>query len=158
MKLTIDLWQWAQASRSMVWDFQANDLQRFSSACLDVIQPIKAELKTGFVDPETVRVSGAVHAVVLLQCQTCLSPVQIELKESYSYDIKRQKKESKRPCLEIAEDGQLNVIDLIEDELLLSIPTFPRHEKVCNHLIQEAEQKAAEARNPFSVLNKLKVH
>lgn len=158
MKLAIDLWQWAQASRSMVWEFQAAEFSRFSSSCLSVDDPVVAEFSAVLVDPDTVRVSGSVKAKVRLQCQNCLQPVEMNIDESYSYDGKRRLDSPEKEYFEVSASGELNILELIEDELLLSLPTFPRHETSCNHMVSELKKQSDEARNPFSVLNKLKIH
>ncbi len=55
--------------------------------------------------------------------------------------------------------AQLNALELIEDELILSLPYVPRHEE-CPHLpealVIQNEEAEDEKPNPFAVLSQLK--
>ena len=56
---------------------------------------------------------------------------------------------------------ELNVLELIEDELIMSAPLVPKHEKCPNLVpmsaVDEAFDEALEARpNPFAALAQLK--
>lgn len=158
MKLAIDLWQWAQGSRAMAWEFQAIDFTRLSSACLKVLMPIKAELLATYVDPDTVRITGKISTVVTLECQSCFEAVEHSIDESYSYEVRKGLHERHKSYLDVSDTGEIELIELFEDELLLSLPAFPKHEKHCNPFVRDAAAKESEPKNPFSVLSKLKIH
>ncbi|HBH36415.1 MAG TPA: hypothetical protein DDW45_08750, partial [Gammaproteobacteria bacterium] len=56
----------------------------------------------------------------------------------------------------MADDAEINLPDLLEDELLLSLPVVARHQE-CHAWKYDDEPIAAESReNPFRILQKLK--
>ncbi|MCU7811544.1 MAG: DUF177 domain-containing protein, partial [Candidatus Thiodiazotropha sp. (ex Notomyrtea botanica)] len=77
------------------------------------------------------------------------------------YDQAAQLPEELDPC--IVEDGQVQFMDLIEDELLLMLPQVAMHKPdVCQKPLTEmadekpAVQDAQTGENPFAVLSELK--
>ncbi len=73
---------------------------------------------------------------VTLQCQRCLQAVQQPLQVDRHFRFVRTEEEAERLDEAAEEDvlvlGQrLNLRDLLEDELILSLPLVPRHEGNC---------------------------
>jgi len=72
-------------------------------------------------------------AEVTLTCQRCLEPYSEELVLDRTYPIARDEAELARwerddPLLEaLVADPKMVVVELVEDEILLSVPTVPRH-------------------------------
>lgn len=109
---------------------------------------------------------GHVGATLPLTCQNCLQtlawPVAIEFKLGIvtSLDEANLLPEAYEPLI-VGED-KIPLRDIIEEELLLSLPAFPKHtEGNCSsdkkRFNAVPEEPAAERRdNPFSVLAKLK--
>lgn len=103
------------------------------------------------------------RARVSLVCQRCLGPVETPLDAQRSFlfvaneDIAAElDADSEDDVLAIT--CSLNLHELVEDELLLSLPLVPRHE-VCPEplLMSHGEDEEAEpAPNPFAVLAALK--
>ena len=100
-------------------------------------------------------------------CQRCLTLVHIELSVDRSFRFvadeataELEDDEAEEEVLALAKDFDL--LALIEDELLMEIPLVPRHE-VCPVPVRmqagDASVEAAEAekKNPFAVLQGLKV-
>ena len=113
------------------------------------------------------KIEGQIEAVLELVCQNCLEAMEwpvsstIKLGIVTSIDQADRLPEDYEPLL--VEEGKILLKTLVEDELLLSIPAFPRHQHECFHskLNNEAvdslahnEQSTSE--NPFSILAKLK--
>ncbi|WP_250534405.1 DUF177 domain-containing protein [Caballeronia sp. AZ10_KS36] len=114
----------------------------------------------------------AVHGSVWLTCQRCLSPYSQHLDVDATYRIVATEEEADEYPLDedeievIVGSRQFDLIDLIEEELLLSLPLVPKH-SVCPEvheslLAGSAEDEPdeggeeAEKPNPFAVLEKLK--
>ncbi|QHS37088.1 hypothetical protein GWQ43_13905 [Alcaligenes faecalis] len=106
---------------------------------------------------------------VILECQRCVKPFEWPIDISNEVQIVATEEE-----LELDDDdtegpdrilceGQLDVLGLVEDELILSVPYVPRHE-VCpdtQSLSMEAksddlDESAFERPSPFAVLGSLK--
>jgi len=97
-----------------------------------------------------------------LQCQRCLNgldyAVQLDtrllLRDQASMDALRDN-DGEEEFDSILADAHLNVLDLLEEEILLSLPIAPKHELgACQ--ATDSENAREEEQHPFSVLAKLK--
>jgi uncharacterized protein len=112
-------------------------------------------------------VDGTLETVLSLCCQNCLEalewPVKIPVKLGVVTSLEQADKlaDGFEPLLVLADTVLLK--DIIEEELLLVLPTFPKHPSPCmisdHNNISEglvAERKTTSATNPFSILANLK--
>jgi len=113
------------------------------------------------------KIEGEIEADLELKCQNCLQAVQWPAKSSIKLGIVTSIDQADRlpedydPLL--VEEGKTLLKNIIEDELLLILPTFPKHQHNC--LGQKPSNKQAEfllneqsspTENPFSILAKFK--
>lgn len=87
-------------------------------------------------------------------CQRCLDEMLINLDLNFDYllsdsTINETEDSDEVDWLEI--NGEMNVRELIEDELLLAMPIAPMHEDACGRLNMQSGEKP----NPFAVLKNL---
>lgn len=106
---------------------------------------------------------GKVSAKLLVECQRCLSPMDIEVAGRFKFALVSSEDEFELVPEEfeplLLEGEEQSIIDLIEDELLLALPMVTAHENACSDYLvkQEAEVKAEkEASHPFASLKALK--
>lgn len=106
---------------------------------------------------------GKVSVKSLVECQRCLKPMEIELAGSFKFALVSSEDEFDllpdefEPYL--LEGEEQSIIDLIEDELLLSLPMVTVHENACSDFMKKQAQliKAEkEASHPFAALKALK--
>ncbi|HEY8220202.1 MAG TPA: YceD family protein [Methylobacter sp.] len=113
------------------------------------------------------KVEGCIEAVLELKCQNCLQAVQWPVKNDVklgivtSIDQADRLPEDYEPLL--VEEEKVLLKNIIEDELLLILPAFPKHQHDClanNSYVNKADSLAGEQQsppeNPFSILAKLK--
>jgi len=113
------------------------------------------------------KVEGQIEAVLELKCQSCLQAVQWPVKNTVklgivtSIDQADRLPEDYEPLL--VDDEKILLKNIIEDELLLVLPAFPKHQHDClanNSYVNKAGSLADEQQsppeNPFSILAKLK--
>ncbi|KMY86896.1 hypothetical protein BUMB_01439 [Candidatus Paraburkholderia calva] len=116
----------------------------------------------------------AVHGSVWLTCQRCLTPYSRHLDVDAMYRIVATEEEADEYPLDddeievIVGSRQFDLVDLIEEELLLSLPLVPKHNvcpEVHESLLAVGTEEGAdpvdeagedEKPNPFVVLEKLK--
>ena len=55
------------------------------------------------------------------------------------------------------EEEELLTIDIIADEILLSIPMAPSHDYDCNLIISKDEIVMEKSENPFTILKNIKI-
>jgi len=113
-------------------------------------------------DGRVAAITGTVRAQLNLQCQCCLGPIPWTVDSIVSLGVVRSLDEADRlpegyePLL--LEEGTIPLSDLIQEELLLSIPAIPQHGQ-CGSGILKKEGEAPETAkrpNPFAVLANLK--
>lgn len=120
-------------------------------------------------------IEGELEAELTFSCQRCLEPVTLEVRGRVAVvvveDIAQTDDESIPEDFEAFENsgGNIRMLPLIEDELILSAPLVPMHASsaecgpAANHVEasppdaeRAAEQSAPERDNPFAVLKHLK--
>lgn len=113
------------------------------------------------------KVEGKIEAVLELECQNCLQAVQwpvsndIKLGIVTSIDQANRLPEEYEPLL--VDEGKVLLKNIVEDELLLILPTFPKHQNNCFNQKPDskkvdslANEQQSSTENPFSILAKLK--
>lgn len=146
-------------------------LRRLCGSLTDNEGSVQAELKFRFDEDRRRRIEGRVQASVNVQCQRCLEPVRIQLADDVNLALVNSEALAKALPVEIdpwlSEEETLNPADIIEEQLILSMPIVSTHEQCdativhdvleqgvgLEHSDQTEEKQAA---NPFSVLASLK--
>lgn len=113
------------------------------------------------------KVEGHIETVLELECQNCLKAVKwpidctIKLGVVTSIDQANRLPEDYEPLL--VEEGKIPLKNIIEDEILLILPAFPKHQHNCfvpkfdnNNVVSLVSDEQSSLENPFSILAKLK--
>lgn len=104
-----------------------------------------------------------ISAKLLVTCQRCLKPMVTEVVGNFKLALVNSEEDFEllpdefEPYL--LEGEEQSIIDLIEDELLLSLPMVTVHETACSDFMTSQEkvtQEAKEAAHPFAALKALK--
>ncbi len=97
------------------------------------------------------------------ECQRCLQPVAVPLEVQRSFRFAPDEAAAAAIDADSEDDTlvltrALNLHDLVEDELILTLPLVPRHEDCPQPLAapEEVEAPSAERPNPFAALAALK--
>ena len=148
-------------------------LQRFTSNLFDNYGlenqgDVKVQLHFGHDEERRQRLSGSLQTDVRVLCQRCMQPLSLELEcelallvlENEEAVAALQGDEALLDAIVMGPDG-LDVLEVLEDELILSLPLIPVHEEAsCNEAlnalrIKEGREEEGKP-NPFSVLAALK--
>jgi len=103
---------------------------------------------------------GSIRGNVTLICQRCLGSLPFPLELDFSLGIINSDDEIARlpegyePLL--VSGDPVKTFDLVEDEILLAVPSVPTHKGVESCQADHVNQPAPEKENPFAVLGKLK--
>ena len=118
-------------------------------------------------------ITGNVKANVIIQCQPCMQPMNWQIDEQVSLAIVRSEKQAEQlpsyyEPLIVGEDS-LSLSELVEDELLLALPSVALHDpEMCQvrstssevvtgrHGSEIKESEQSERKNPFAVLEQLR--
>ena len=100
-------------------------------------------------------------ASLLMTCQRCLQPLPVNLQVERSLrfvagEEAAAAEDAKSDDDVLALTLSFNLLELIEDELVLSLPWLPRHETCPRPLLQPTPEPVPEKSNPFAVLGQLK--
>jgi uncharacterized protein len=114
---------------------------------------------------------GNYCATVMMTCQRCLQPAEIELRGKLELALIRAEDETalvntEHEFFQLDRDGKLNIVDMIEEELLLSLPLIPMHvdyadcdDTMLSILKRNSTEGVSESkRNAFAVLKGLKTN
>lgn len=110
------------------------------------------------------RLLGRLQVGLDLLCQRCLEPMHLDVDTSLALGFARNAAELERIPSELepvrVEGGQLNLLVLLEDEIMLALPQIPRHaENECSlrhESLNSESPRPQERENPFSALAGLK--
>ena len=138
-------------------------LERLATILSDTAGELHARLnfgtKAGFQC-----LQGTVEANLKLICQRCLEPMDRRAAGSFKFGLVLDEEEIKNLPADLEpyliEGDEQSIIELLEDELLLSLPIAATHEEECSEFLRKHEkQKSAEkeASSPFAVLKDMKV-
>lgn len=110
---------------------------------------------------------GQLRASVPQTCQRCLQPMVLEIDQGFRVALIDSEKALKKlpddqDWLQLDENGRLDLVQLVEDELILALPQYPWHpEGECAGPVAEVlsdlngDPEQTEMRRPFSGLDAL---
>lgn len=103
---------------------------------------------------------GQLETSLLLVCQRCLGSMEWPVAQNFRLMIDASDELVRKSSLDTlySDDGYIDIVDVVEDELILGIPLVVMHEdELCNKHLQPSDQSdAVVTENPFAVLKQLK--
>ncbi|CAA0096662.1 Large ribosomal RNA subunit accumulation protein YceD [BD1-7 clade bacterium] len=166
-----DVRKLASREASFVAKLDVTHLPRIDNIVLDGVQFVAIDLQFAIDDQRVKTIQGKINAKLQVECQRCMEPVAIDVHSDVNLAIvwdEEQAKKLRRDCdpLIVGEDELVNLNEVVEDELLLSVPFVSYHDPADCRGTQNYESldpssadKPAveeETTNPFSVLASLK--
>ena len=100
-------------------------------------------------------ISGNFNATVNMQCQRCLESVTVDIQSECLMRIAPSESKAEEMAeragndpesldIVICEDGQLDLLAVVEDELIMSLPIVANHETdTCSDSLNDLKQEAA---------------
>jgi uncharacterized protein len=142
-----------------------NGSLRLLAECESCSEQVHVNVKFDVDELGLIVISGSASATVTLTCQRCCELFNKELAIDFSFSpVKNDEAAENLPsyydAIELDENGEVNLLALVEDEIILAIPLIPRHDlkdcqspadSVWGELPEELDKP-----NPFDVLKKLK--
>lgn len=139
-------------------------LNRVAGLLSDSSGAVSYRLSFGGDPRGAVRLQGLLTGEVKLTCQRCLKPMDWVFELPLALQLVRSEAEeaaSQEDCL-LVQDDALNPRELIEDELILALPSAPKHGDpagcgaVAAQAVAGPAQEPEPVRRPFAELAKLK--
>ena len=121
----------------------------------------KIALKFEFVrsEYEIPMLVGHLETSLELECQRCLKALAWPMTFDFSLMIDASDELVRDSSIDTlySEDGFIDIVEVVEDELMLAIPLVAMHEDTaCNENWQVSESETTIKDNPFAVLQQLK--
>jgi uncharacterized protein len=166
LPLLIDPIAFADKQRTLQGQIPLNKLSRLADILLDDKGQIEINLFFA-KDGRLATVRGSLKTDVVLECRNCLEALNLPLDLEVNLAVVRSLEQAERLAGEyeplMIEEEKIPLYELVEDEVLLALPNFPRHEYECQAYKHSSETKSnsdkalqSPSNNPFSVLAKLK--
>ena len=141
-------------------------LVRLAESVIDIQDDVEAELSFGTDAQGLTIMQGTAHTLVKLECQRCGDAFDHHCDVEFIYTpLSAKVEEEELPeayePIELDENGEIDLYELLEDELILALPFAPMHaEHECKRggmqMTWGKIEPADERPNPFAVLNGLK--
>lgn len=164
---TIDIFKYTDQSRELQGILALSGMPRLEDVLVSLEGDVNVKLSFSKDEQGQRIVIGALEAMVELICERCLTPVTKKVSSNFELGVVMSDEEAKalprayEPLL--VESESLNVNDLVEEELMLSLPMFAYHDTCDGDYQLEAEPDEIESTeteikkdNPFDVLSVLK--
>lgn len=160
----IDPLLFAERRSALSGELKIAVLERLSDSVVDRGGSVSVGIEFG-KEGKRVVISGHIEGTVELECQSCLQMLAWPLDIDFKLAVVASLQEAKQldDCEPLMLDGDtISLNALIEDEILLALPDYPRHEHDClaHNRSEDADYHATDSQikvnNPFSVLAKLK--
>lgn len=155
--------KFAQHGASLEGVIPVSELPRVIEATENSGGEIQVKLEFTISEERKKVVIGNASANLALICQRCLEPVVVPVESNISlaivWDEEAAKALPERFDPWITGEGTADLYDMIEEELLLSLPAVAYHEEPCLDRKLYSSGKPVEVKkekNPFQVLEQLK--
>ncbi|MEN0039687.1 MAG: YceD family protein [Cellvibrio sp.] len=155
--------KFAQHGVSLEGVIPVSELPRILDATEDSGSEVQVKLEFTISEEWKKVVIGSANADLALVCQRCLEPVTVPVESNISlaivWDEEAAKALPERFDPWITGEGMADLYDMIEEELLLSLPAVAYHEEPCLDSKLYSSGKPVEVKrekNPFQVLEQLK--
>ncbi len=159
---TIKLFNFAKKEVNLHGEYKISNVPRVSEVARNVEDNLKVNLSFNLENGKTPCVKGIIESKIVLDCQRCLNTLDLNLKVLFNLAFVRF--ESQAEGLDksfevyvIGEDEELDTLNLISDEILLSLPMVPSHEFDCSLSVDKETKVEKVRKNPFDVLKNIKI-
>jgi uncharacterized protein len=159
---TADFLKQAERTVSLEGRFPLAGLERLIAILCDTEGELVARLDFGS-GADFHYLQGTVEANLKLICQRCMEPMDHRVSSRFKFGLVLDEKETKdlpagiEPYL--IEGDEQSIINLLEDELLLSLPMAATHQQECSGFLRKHDKQRRaekEASSPFAVLKGMK--
>lgn len=155
-------------NRQAIWSGSVplTNCHQLEAMCIpDMPGEVKADLHFGRTEQGFAVITGAVQVRLPVWCQRCLEPMVLELEAPVELHPVLPNRtapwQEEKEVVVLDEAGKLSIIDLIEEECLLSCPIVPKHtDKECGVQFEQPAIKSdneteMKRPNPFNILKGL---
>lgn len=159
---SVDFMRQVELNRKIEGGYPLAKMDRLSEALLSNEGYVTAKLEFGH-SVGFACLKAQATAKLMVKCQRCLEPIETEVTGNFKFALVNSEDEFDLLPEEfepyLLEGEEQSIIELIEDELLLSLPMVTAHTDACSDFMAkqgEAIKAAKDAAHPFAALKALK--
>ena len=149
----------AKKNFSVIDELNIEDLPRINEIASNNSDKIKVNYSFYLENNTTPCLNGEVSINIYLTCQRCLEELLVSLNLNFSLAFVKNENQteelSKHLEIYLFEGEELSLIDLISDEILLSIPMVPKHNSNCLSSFKEHNNYEQVEESPFAILKNI---
>ena len=158
---TIKLFNFAKKEVNLHGEYRIANVPRVSDLARNTEDNLKVDLSFHLENGKTPCVKGIINSKIVLDCQRCLDALNIDLKVLFNlafvrYESQAEGLDKDYEVYVLGENEEMDTLDLIADEILLSLPMAPSHEFDCSLKVESEIKVKKVYENPFDVLKILK--
>lgn len=160
LPVSVDLTKMTSKGVEMQADLPLADLPRLENVLSDVSGSAQVSLRFSIDEQKRQRIEGEVSAALSIFCQRCLEPMPFPVHAEISLAVVRdealaaQLPRNMDPI--IVSDDLLHLHEVVEEELLLSLPFVSYHETQCAEKVDDPiEVPVKDTQRPFEGLASL---
>lgn len=150
----VDPWRLADLARTLEGTFALREMPRLAHLLADTGGEVRFVLAFGRDADRRAVIRGEVVTRLGLMCQRCLGPVGLAVDSRFMLGVVTGPDEANALPEQyealLAEEATVSLRDIVEEELLLSIPAVPRHHDTECAPRDPATGQAAESGSPSS--------
>lgn len=158
----VDALHLADMKQHLTGQLNVAGMQRLAPSLHTIQGMVDVELEFGKDEQHIRYLRGQIHARLTVNCQRCLRPMELAIYAEpclgmvTAPDQLDNLPENYEPLM--VDSQQMSLAGIIEDELILALPSVPRHaDEVCSiNQISAGLEQAAPHKNPFATLDQLK--
>ena len=166
LPLAVDAIRTAQKRLDYSGIYSPGQVTRLAASVVSVDSDVQTSLSFDIDNLRLAVINGQSDVTVTLECQRCGKTFEHQVHATYCFSPVRNDEQAEAlpeayEPIEVAEFGEVDLLAMIEDEIILSLPVVPVHESehcevsdadmVFGKLPAEVEKP-----NPFAVLASLK--
>ena len=166
LPLTLDPVRTAQKRLDYQGIYTPDQVERVAASVVSVDSDVECDMSFDIDNQRLAVLTGDVKVTVSLECQRCGKPFTHHVYTKYWFSpVKNNDQVEALPeayaPIEVNEFGEIDLLALVEDEIILALPVVPVHDSEhCE--VSEADMvfgelpEEAQKPNPFAVLASLK--
>jgi uncharacterized protein len=161
-----DPWSLVQNHSHFAGVARRDSLVRLTEAVQEIVSDLEYRLRFSLDEAKRPQIEGAVRVRVTVTCQRCLEALVLDLDSAFQLTLVATEAEADRLAddldVVVLPEQPMRILDLLEDELLLSLPTVASHPRgTCGMpeamaSTESAVEALGDRSNPFAVLATLK--
>jgi uncharacterized protein len=162
-EFVIDAFEFCRRKERRNGEIAVSKLPRLAEETTDQTGSIQWSLEGGKDTLGRPMLLMSVSGTVQLMCQRCLSPMRFDIASMANLILAKDEAEADEIELTLDDDdafdvivgsAAMNILDLVEDDVLLAIPSSPKHEVCPDRTVSMKHE--VEKVSPFAVLKNLK--